>query len=175
MPWTEFCESQAGITEASGRYYFECWEEVKLRVREVGLPDSEALLALMERVPSELTNQERQLMMYEIIRLGVNEDETQADLRRAYRRRPVKRETRKPALAEFRQQQQTEPAENDAGLLGRNMESLALGAGMNPQTASLARVTIGSGMEPSKALLRTLVRAYTNHLKRTEAGGKKLL
>ncbi len=146
-PWANFTQSQAGITEAAARYYSECWKEVKLRVGEAGLPGSEELLALMDRVPSELTNQERQLMMYEIIRLGVNEDETQSDLRRAYRRRPVKRKTSMPEMPECRPEKQT-AAPDDAGLLASNMESLALGAGLSLEKSRLVSCVLRALRNP---------------------------
>lgn len=133
--WDDYCKSQAGIAPDAASIYFNCCVEVKNRVREAALPGSGELLALMDRVPSELTNQERQAMLYEIIRLGVNEAETQADIRRAHRKRPARRETRKPAAPEL-------PDSDE--LLGRNMETLALGAGLSPRTASLVRLVLSA-------------------------------
>ena len=135
--WEAFCKSEAGITEAAARIYSHCGEEVRHRVQETGRPGAEELLALMARPPSDLTEQERQGMIYEIVRLGINENETQSDIRKVRRERLERlnrRESLKPRTAP--------PADDDDSLLADNMESLALGAGLSAKSASLVRVAL---------------------------------
>lgn len=131
--WPEFCKEQAGISERAAVIYFQCWEEVKIRLKEEGLPGSKELLALMEQRPSALTSEARQGMLYEIIRLGFNEGENQADIRRSYRRRTARVVARKPEAPQVQDSEE---------LLGQNMEALAIGSGMCPRTASLVRLVL---------------------------------
>lgn len=146
LPWIKLCNKYGGITDITARFYEKDGEEVKMRMKESELPGSRELLALMERVPSELTNEERQGMIYEIVRLGIKENETKTDLRRAYRNRFTMADSCQPEintgddeepLLEEDMESASEKIQDNDQLLAANLESLALGAGVNPAMAKM--------------------------------------
>jgi hypothetical protein len=85
LPWTDYCKTQAGVTETMARHYFQCGEAVRLRLRFSSKPEAKALLEKMELPPSELTPEQRLSLIQKIEEIGLKRGDTQVYLRKEYR------------------------------------------------------------------------------------------
>lgn len=85
MTWETYCQTEAGITEASARYYFEAFEAVKLRMKYASKSEKTDLYWCMCIPPSELTKDQRKSLVERIVRLGLTEGDTMKYLRKEYR------------------------------------------------------------------------------------------
>jgi hypothetical protein len=84
MTWTEYCPAQAGISERTATFYFQCAQAVMVRLRCIRRPGWKDLHRKMEKQPSSLTAAERADMIQKIVILGLTKGETQSQLLREY-------------------------------------------------------------------------------------------
>ena len=96
--WERVCKTEAGITDDSATNYRECGEAVKNRLRWAKFRGAADLLEQMEKVPSELSTEQRTILIGEIARMIP--DSTQTLLRNEFRAARPTSEERKLTLCD---------------------------------------------------------------------------
>jgi len=84
-PWTEYCATQAGISDVMAAHYHQCGEAVRLRLRFSHKPEAKDLLAEMQVQPSTLSTERRISLIQRIETIGLKRGDTQSFLRKEYR------------------------------------------------------------------------------------------
>jgi hypothetical protein len=85
LRWEDYVKREGGVTDATFRNNLQCAQVVMDRLRRSTQPGCAELLELMQQAPSELTAEQRQRMVADIIRLAFAPGETFVKLRREAR------------------------------------------------------------------------------------------
>ncbi len=75
LTWEDFCRHHAGTTEATRRNYIKAGRVVLDRLRAFPRPGTEELIRAMGQAPSTLTDDQRQGMIDDMVRLVITTDE----------------------------------------------------------------------------------------------------